>query len=96
MFQFSDFLVFIGWIWHNTMLIFQAILSPIKYIFYFLQNFTAQAFATPITPEYSWSFGSAEMGLFSSIPYWSVLMKVCLLALIIIIGFSILHTLHKT
>jgi len=59
-------------------------------------NFTAGAFATPITPEYIWSFSEEEMGIFHSIPYWDILMRVALLSLLIVVAVSMIKNFHKT
>lgn len=94
--QLSDFLVFVGWIWHNSVLIFQAIITPIKFVFYFLQNLSTNALANPIEAEEIWSFSEETMNVFQSIPYWDILVKVCLLGILIIVLFSVLRVFHKT
>jgi len=88
----SDFIVFLGWIWQNTLTIFHGIFLPVRYIYTFLQQFLASAFATPIIPDEIWTFNDNILAVFNAIPYFNILIYSAVLGITILIIVFILKT----
>lgn len=87
----SDFFIFLGWIFSILKELILAFLSPVSYIFNLLKSFTISAFISPQTPPVSYTFSSEIMGVFNTIPYWSVLCSLIGIAILVILGVIILR-----
>jgi len=92
----SDFIVFLGWIWTNTIAIFKALFLPVQYIYTFLQQFLASAFANPVPPEEIWVFNDEILSVFNSIPYFHILISAVVLGIIILMVIFIIKTFLRT
>lgn len=92
----SDFLVYLGWVFENTASILRDIFLPIQYIFTFLKQFFSTALATPQVPEEIWSFSPEILAVFDKIPYFSTLIYVSILGIMIAMIVFILKTFLKT
>lgn len=92
----SDFLIFLGWSWQNITEIIKDIFTPVRYIYTFLQQFVASAFATPPAGPEIWSFSAGIKAVFESIPYFSLLIQALVLGLVILFSIFILKTFLKT
>lgn len=67
----DDLIIYIGWVFHNVVLILQQIFLPVRYIFAFLNSAISSAFASPVTPSLPFTFNSGLMSMFQTIPYFS-------------------------
>lgn len=86
----SDLFVFGGWFAENLGSIWDKIVLPFQYLLQFLKSFVTKAVATPTTNEDIWSFTTQIKEVFSAIPFWSVLISVLFIAILIIVIISIL------
>jgi hypothetical protein len=91
-----DFLVFLGWLWQNTILILKDAFLPIQYIYTFLYQFFVFAFKPPTAFQTIWSFPTAIIDLFYSVPYFNVLVSAALVGITIIFVMFILKTFLQT
>ena len=91
----SDFLVFLGWTFQNLSSLLRDIFLPIQYIYTFLKQFFNTALSTPQIPEEIWTFDSEILAVFDSIPYFSTLIYVCVLGMVILVVVFILKTFLK-
>jgi hypothetical protein len=92
----SDFLVFLGWFWQNTILILENVFAPIQYIYTFLYQFFIFALKSPTAFQPIWNFPRAIIDLFYSVPYFNVLIESALVGITIIFVMYILRTFLKT
>lgn len=92
----SDFIVLIGWLWHNTTILLRSIFLPVQYIYTFLKEFFYTALATPITPDTIWTFDTATKGVFASIPYFGTMMFVAICGITILMIVFILKTFQRS
>jgi hypothetical protein len=88
----SDFIVFIGWLWSNLILLAKQVFLPITYIFTYIKTFFVFAFATPETYTPLYTFSANVKSIFASIPYFSTLFSVALLGLTIVMVVFIFKT----
>lgn len=92
----SDFFVFLGWAWQNTTAILGNVFLPVRYIYTFLKQFFTSAFAPPAPPESIWSFGTDTLAIFSTIPYFNVLIYAVVLGITILFVVFLIKTFLAT
>lgn len=92
----TDVFVFAGWLFSNFKIFFGNVLLPIRYVYSFLKEFIDTALISPTTSAKSiWNFPDNIMSVFNAIPYWTTISAVLGIAVIILVGFSILkHLTH--
>jgi len=88
----SDFIIFVGWLWQNLILLAKQIFLPITYIFTFIKQFFVSAFAPPSAYTPLYTFSTELKSLFVSIPYFSTLFAAALLGLTVIMVVFIFKT----
>jgi len=88
---FSDFFVFLGWLFSAIKEMVLATILPISYIGNFLKGFIINAIKTPISPEIDYAFSTSTMEIFETIPYWSIISSVLGICILILGGFAILR-----
>lgn len=64
----------IEYIFSNLANIFLIIFSPLNFAFNFIKGFFDGVSVPPPETAISWTFDSGVLGVFNSIPYWSVFM----------------------
>lgn len=92
---FSDFFVFLSWVFSALRQLVYAITIPIAYIGSFLRAFVVNAIKTPPAPEASYNFASSTLDIFSSIPHWGILSSVLGVCILVIGGFAIVMLIIK-
>ena len=92
----SDFIVFVGWLWHNLTTLLRAVFLPVQYIYTFLKEFFYTAFQPPIIPESIWTFDTGTKEVFASIPYFNVLISVAISGIIIVMVVFILKSFQRS
>lgn len=92
----SDFVIFLGWFFQNLGDLLVAIFLPIKYIFTFIKGFFERAFTSPVPAENIWQFNGETLAIFNAIPYWTEMLAMLSVAILLIFGFFILKTFLKT
>ena len=92
----SDFIVFIGWLWHNLSIFLKDVFLPVQYIYTFLKEFFYTAFATPILPEQIWTFPTEVKQVFASIPHFDTLISVAVIGITILMIIFILKTFQRS
>lgn len=91
----NDIFVFVAWFGTNIKSIFLSLLSPITYFFNVLKFFYANAFASPLPAEATYTFTEPVLSVFNTIPYWNVISSVIGAVLIFIIGLSAIKLLLR-
>jgi len=89
----NDFFIFLGWVFSILKELISVFTLPIYYVFNFLKSFTISSFSTPILPSASYSFSPEIMSIFQSLPYWSVIISVLGITVLIVIGVAVMKAL---
>lgn len=92
----SDFITFLGWFFQNLGELIGYIFAPVKYIFTYVKSFFATALAPPIPAEEIWEFNAEIVSVFEAIPYWSEIVVVLGVAIMIIFSFYIIKQFLRT
>lgn len=92
----SDFLVFLGWVWQNIIIILKDVFLPVQYIFTFIYQFFVYTLKPAPAFTTIWSFPSAIVDLFYSVPYFNVLVSAAMLGITIIFVMFILKSFSNT
>lgn len=87
-----DLATFLGWVWQNITDIMGNAFLPIKYVYTFLRQFFITAFSAPVAQDEMWTFDDSILGLFSSIPYFSVLISCLMIALTLVMAVLVLKS----
>ncbi|GAI36091.1 unnamed protein product [marine sediment metagenome] len=92
----SDFITFLGWFFQNLGELIGSIFTPVKYVFTYVKSFFTTALSPPIPADEIWVFNAETVAVFDAIPYWSEIIVVLGIAIMIIFSFYIikqfLHT----
>ncbi|GAH97502.1 unnamed protein product, partial [marine sediment metagenome] len=91
-----DFITYLGWFFENLGNLIGYILAPVKYIFTFIKSFFTTAVGPPVPAEEIWGFPSEIVGVFGAIPYWSEIVAVLGVAIMIIFSFYIIKQFLRT
>ena len=92
----SDFIVFIGWLWQNFLIIVGGIFLPVRYIYTFLKEFLSQALAAPPETPAIFNFNSGVLSIFHAIPYWDTLIFSVVVGIEILMIIFLLKTFLQT
>ena len=92
---FSDLFIFLGWLFSMIKELVLAVVLPISYIGSFLKGFLINAIKTPETPEASYTFSTSTMGIFETIPHWSLISSILGICILVLGGFAILRLITK-
>lgn len=93
--QIEDFVIFVGWAFHNITLLVKQFFLPVRYVFAFLQTAIHSAFGTPIEPESLWGFDTGTLGVIHSFPYFDTLVAGIFIGLGIIFLVATLKMFHR-
>lgn len=88
--SFSDFFVFLGWVFSAIKELVLAITLPVSYMGSFLRAFVSNAIKEPTTPEATYAFSTSTMSIFETLPYWNILSTTLGVCLLVIGGIAIL------
>ncbi len=91
----DDLVVYIGWVFHNSVLILKQIFLPVRFIFTFLKTAISTALASPTPTTLPFSFDDGMLNMFHNIPYFSNLMIGIGLALGILVLVGLLKLIQK-
>jgi len=91
----SDFITFFGWFFQNLGELLGFIFAPVKYIFTYVKSFFVSALGPPIPATEIWSFSDEVVAIFNAIPYWSEVVAVIGLSLMLIFSFYIIKQFLK-
>ncbi|HUV72653.1 MAG TPA: hypothetical protein VMW25_06630 [Clostridia bacterium] len=92
--SFSDIFIYAGWFFDNVGRIFGLLFSPINYIFNFLKSFIGSAVSTPPVNTI-WVFPDQIKSLFNAVPYWSTVVLVLGVCILLLTGVSLLRHLSR-
>ena len=92
----ADFITFLGWFFENLGNLIGYVLAPVKYIFTYVKSFFATALGPPIPADEIWVFNAEIVAVFNAIPYWSEIVVVLGVALMIIFSFYIIRQFLRT
>ena len=92
----ADFITFLGWFFENLGNLIGYVLAPVKYIFTYVKSFFTTALGPPIPVDEIWEFSSEIVGVFNAIPYWSEIVVVLGLGIMIIFSFYIIKQFLRT
>ncbi|GAH94193.1 unnamed protein product [marine sediment metagenome] len=92
----SDFITFLGWFFQNLGELISFIFTPVKYIFTYVKSFFLTALAPPIPAGEVWVFGTEIVDIFNAVPYWSEIIVVLGLGIMIIFSFYIIKQFLRT
>lgn len=70
---FSDFFVFLSWVFVALKQLVLATALPIDYMDSFLKGFVGNAIKEPPDPEAIYTFATSTMEIFEAIPHWDIL-----------------------
>lgn len=91
----DDFIIFLGWVFHNTTLLLKQFFLPVRYVFAFLKTAITSAFAVPVEPSQIWGFDAGTLNVIHSFPYFDTLVAGIFIGLGIIFLVSALSMFHK-
>jgi hypothetical protein len=89
----NDIFVFLGWLFSNLVGFLHNLFLPVNYVFQYLKGFSQNAFSPAISPSGVWIFPENILALFNTIPYWSTIQHVFLVALGVMFAVFILRNL---
>lgn len=91
----DDFIIFLGWVFHNTTLVLKEIFLPFRFVFAFLKSAFVSASASPITPDEIFTFDPDILIFFHSIPHIDILISGIFLGLGLICLFALFKILQS-
>ncbi len=91
----DDFIIFLGWTFHNTTLLLKQFFLPLRYIFAFLKTSTASAFGAPVPPATGGVINPDVLNLIHSFPYFDTLVAGIFISLGIIFLVVFLNLFHR-
>lgn len=91
----SDFFVFLGWVFSAIKELVLSLILPINYMGSFLRAFVSNAVKEPTTPEATYVFSTSTMSIFETLPYWNILSTTLGVCLLVIGGIAILKLLLR-
>jgi len=93
----NDLFLFAGWIWHGIATLFTIIIYPFEFIFSFIYAFFNNALAAPVIIDPALSVVSTTTSeILGAIPYWTTLIYILGIAIIAIVGFSLILLILKS
>jgi len=92
---FSDIFVFGAWTGEMVGAIFSKLTLPFQFVYNFFKNIYSYGFATPSDPDITYTFSTSTMAVFETIPYWSTLIMILGIALVLVVGLGIFKLITK-
>jgi len=88
----SDFIVFIGWLFQNFLIVIVKLFLPVKYIYTFLKEFLTKALSSPPPSPDIFNFDAGVLSIFSRVPYWDTLIFAVIVGVTILMIVFILQS----
>jgi len=88
----SDFIVFIGWLFQNFLIVIVKLFLPVKYIYTFLKEFLTKALSSPPESPDIFNFDAGVLSIFSVIPHWDTLIFAVIVGVTILMIVFILQS----
>lgn len=92
---FSDLFLFASWTGEMIGSIFSKLSLPFQFVYNFFKNIYTYGFATPSDPEITYTFSTSTIAVFETIPYWSTLIMVLGIGLVLVVGLGIFKLITK-
>lgn len=92
----SDFIIFLGWVWQNFLIVIGQIFLPVRYIYTFLKQFITSALATPPAGPGITTFDTGVLSVFAHVPYWNTMLFALVIGITLLMIIFILQTFLKS